>query len=367
MKLRLVVLLALAVTAWGSAPQAQDARQFYLSPIDGAGTDADPWRSRCVGGIDLRPFVGIDYFLCASTGLPGDTTGVEQLGASAKSSIASKKGALAATIKKSVNANTVDELVLELLSAKLRPGRDGKVKIYLGERTPFYQQTAWVPFEDGGLVADLSNAALGLIEPTLAWAASFADTFTGADGNLAGDLTWTEFLSTEWARVSNSASASGATASAAEARAEHDTSTDDQSVQADMTYVYASSGNFRCAVLARKDSTTTRDFYQWGFQRDTGVNVYRLLERNNGSPTTLGDSSGATASPATLKIVVDGTSISGYVGGVLTVGPITDGTVSGNTRGGITYTGGSGDSCTADNVLIMDAVTHARGGSRWFP
>lgn len=367
MKLRLVVLLALAVTAWGSAPQAQDARQFYLSPIDGAGTDADSWRSRCVGGIDLRPFVGIHYFLCASTGLPVDTTGVEQLGASAKSSIASKKGALAATIKKSVNANTVDELVLELLSAKLRPGRDGKVKIYLGERTPFYQQTAWVPFEDGGLVADLSNAALGLIEPTLAWAATFTDSFNGADANLAGDLTWTEFTGTNWTRTSNVARAASSTASAAEARAEHDTDTDDQSVQADQTYNYTAAGQVRCSVLARKDATGTRTYYGYGVQRDAGVDTYRIIHRVAGSPTTLADSAATTSSGTTIKLVVDGTSLSGYVNGALVVGPVTDGTISGNTRAGIVYVGAGGsDLCTLDNLVIQDSTARIRGG-RWLP
>lgn len=367
---RMFVLLVLSVLAWSDAPYSQETRQVYLSPIDGAGTEADPWHSRCLGmpgagNIDLRPEV--DAFLCASAELPKDMTRVEPIGASLKSSLGGRKGTLDTTFKKTLRAANVEDLIIEVLSPKIRAGKDGKLKIYLGGRAPVYQQTAWVPFRDDGLVADVSHAALSVIEPTLAWAATFHDTFTGADGNLAGDLSWTEFLDTAWARASNKASATVASSPAAEARADHDTDTDDQEVQADLAYTYTSGGTFRCAVLGRKDSTATRDFYQFGMQRDTGVDVYRLLERNAGAPTTLADSAGATASAATVKLLTDGTTISGYVGGVLTVGPVTDATISGNTRAGIAYVGGSGDSCTADNFRVADASARSRGGARWLP
>lgn len=365
--------LLLVLPLWGSVPQAQDTRQFYTTPIDGAGTEADPWHSRCLGmlgagNIDLRPW-GVDAFLCASNTLPVDMTGVELIGSSLRSALGAKKGSLNTKFKKTLAANTVDDLIIEVIGPKLRAGKDGKLKIYLGGSVPMYQQTAWVPFRDGGLVADLGNAAMGLIEPTLAWAATFTESFPGADtGALAGDLTWSEYLATHWERKTNQAFAENVTASAAEARAEHDTSTDDQEIQADGSYVYAAGGNLRCAVFGRKDSTSTRDFYQFGFQRDAGVNVYRLLERNAGTPTTLGDSAGATSSSATIKLRLDGTSMSGYAGGSLVVAPVTDVTISGNTRGGIAYVGGAGDSCTLDNVSIADYVptTGRRGGAIWF-
>lgn len=371
----LCALLAFAgLLVWGSVPQAQDTRQFYTTPIDGAGTEADPWHSRCLGmpgygNIDLRP--DVNAFLCASNDLPANMTGVEQIGASFKSALGGKKGALNAKFKKSLAANTVEELIVEVISPKLRAGKDGKLKIYLGDKAPVYQQTAWVPFRDGGLVADLSNAAMGLIEPTLAWAATFTDTFPGVDtGTLGGDLTWMEFLATQWTRTSNTAYAEGVTASSAEARADSDTSTDDHAVQADMAYTYVSAGNFRCSIITRKDSTATRDFYAFGFQRDSGVNVYRLLERNAGSPTTLADSSGATSSTATLKLVSDGTSHTGYVNGAIVAGPVTDATITVNTRGGLSYTGGAtGDNCTADNWSIADytpPTARTRGGAIWF-
>lgn len=371
----LCALLAfVGLLVWGSIPQAQDTRQFYLSPIDGAANTETGQYSRCLGmpgygNIDLRPW-GVEAFLCTSNDLPKDMTGVQQIGASLRSALGARKGELDVTFKKVLAATNVEDLIVEVISPKLRAGKDGKLKIYLGGATPIYQQTAWIPFRDNGLVADLSNSAMGLIEPTLAWAATFTETFPGANaGVLAGDLTWTEYLSTEWERIANRADANGLTASAAEARADHDTATDDQSVQADMTYTWVSGAVFRCTVIGRKDSTTTRNFYQFGFQRDTGVDVYRLLKRSAGSPTTLGDSAGATASSATIKLVVDGTSIVGYVNGALTVGPITDASISANTRAGLAYVGGStSDVCTADNISIADYVTPTRskGGAIWF-
>ena len=372
MRLKLIALCAVAVLALSDVPHTQETRYFYLSPLDGSADTEIGWHSRCLGipgagNIDLRPW-GVDAFLCASSELPKDMTGVQEIGASLRSSLGGRKGGLDAKFKKTLQATNVEDLLVEVLRSKLRAGKDGKLKIYLGGRAPVYQQTAWIPFRDNGLVADLSNAALGAIEPTLAWAATYYDSFTGADGNLAGDLTWAEFTSTEWTRTGNAAYASGTTASAAEARANHDTDTDDQEVQATQSYNYASAGNFRCAVIGRKDSTTTRDFYQFGVQRDSGVDVYRLLERNTGTPTTLADSAGATAVGTTIKLVIDGTTMSGYVNGVLVAGPVTDATISSKTRAGIAFVGGAvADSCTLDNLRIADTSARTRGGSRWLP
>lgn len=361
--------LLLIPLLWSSAPEAQPTRYTYLSPIDGAGTEEDSYHSRCMGlagygHIDLRPW-GINRFLCASNVLPADMTGVHELGSATKERMTGpRKAALVALVGKGVTADTVDEAIIEILSNRLRAGRDGKVKIWLGESSPLYQQTAWVPFRDGGLVADVTNYAAEILEPALAWAASYSDSFTGSDaGVLAGDLTWTEITDLNWQRVSNVARAAGSTTAAAEARADSDTATDDFEVSADMTYTYAAGGNFRCAVNGRKDSTGTRTYYHFGAQRNTGEDVYRLLHRVAGTATTLGDSAGATSTTFSPKLRMDGTSISGFVDGSLVVGPITDATISGNTRGQLAYVGGSGDVCTADNVLIADYTAPTGSGA----
>ncbi len=353
---------------WSSAPEAQPTRFVYLSPIDGAGTEEDPYHSRCLGmtgfgNIDLRPW-GIDRFLCGSNSLPADMTGIQQLGSASKERMTGpRKAALAALAGKGVVADTVDEAIYELLVGKLRAGRDGKIKIWLGEVEPLAQQTAGVPFRDNGLVADVLNWSAETLAPALAWAASYSDTFPGVDVSaLAGDLTWTELTDGNWARTSNVARATGVTTAAAEARADHDTATDDFEVSADMTYSWGSGGNMRCAVMGRKDSTATRNYYQFGAQRNAGEDVYRLLSRVAGSATTLGNSAGVTSGTFSPKLRMDGTSISGFVDGSLVVGPVTDATTSGNTRGGLTYTGGTDDICTADNVLIADYTATASSG-----
>jgi hypothetical protein len=303
--------------------------------------------------------------------MPEDMTGVEVLGDRLDDDLTAERRTKLETLsKKALAGRTVTDTIANLLRDKLRAGRNGKLEIWLGGKVPIYQRTAWVDFEDHGLVADLANAAArsilwAMLTPNTVWAASHGpDTFTGADGNLAGSLTWTEFTLTTWTRTSNRADASGSTAgSAAEARADHDTATDDFEVSADMTYTWGSAGNMRCAVMGRKDSTATRSYYQFGAQRDSGVNVYRLISRSAGSPSTLGDSAGATSGTFSPKLRMDGTSISGFVGGSLVVGPVTDGTTSGNTRGGLTYAGGEGDACTADNVLIADYTAPTGSGA----
>jgi hypothetical protein len=348
----------------------------YTAPIDGPGDEEQGYWPRCLGlpgyaSIDLRPFIGVDRHLCSSDVLPADMTGVEVLGDRLDDDMTAERRTKLETLgKKALAGRTVTDTIANLLRDKLRAGRNGKLEIWLGGKVPIYQRTAWVNFEDGGLVADLANAAArsilwAMLTPNTVWAASHGpDTFTGADaGVLAGDLTWTEVTATQWTRTGNRAEAAGTTSSTAEARAEHDTSTDDFEVSADMTYTYGSGGQLRCAVMGRKDSSTTRTYYQFGAQRNTGENVYRLISRSAGSVTTLGDSAGATSTTFTPKLRMDGTSISGFINGALVVGPVTDATTSGNTRGGMTYTGGSGDVCTADNVVIADYTASAGNGA----
>lgn len=347
----------------------------YTAPIDGPGDEAQGYWARCLGlpgyaAIDLRPW-GIDRHLCSSDVLPADMTGVELLGDRLEDDLTvERRTKLEGLGKKALAGRTVTDTIANLLRDKLRAGRNGKLEIWLGGKVPIYQRTAWVNFEDNGLVADLANAAArsilwAMLTPQTVWAASHGpDTFTGSDGNLAGDLTWTEFTSTHWTRASNRADAAGSTgATTADARADHDTDTDDFEVSADMTYTYGSGGQMRCAVLGRKANDATRTYYQFGAQRDSGVDVYRLISRAGGTPTTLGDSAGSTSTTFAPTLRMDGTSISGFLGGVLSVGPITDGTTSGNTRGGLTYTGGSGDGCTADNVLIADYTAPTGSGA----
>lgn len=382
MKIRVVVLLALAITAWGSVPQAQDTRQFYLSPIDLSPDPEIGFHSRCLrmpgaGNIDLRP--DVDAFLCASTDLPADMTGVEQIGASYKSALGSRKGVLNAKFKKALAATTVEDLIIEVIGPKLRAGKDGKLKIYLGGSNPIYQQTAWVPFRDGGLVADLSNAAIGLIEPTLAWAATISESFTAADGDLEGCCTsvWTEFFGSEWTIVSNRAVGSGATIGslAAARNTVNSFSTVDHTVTATvvgLTIGNAANGtNTSCAVLIRKGANATQTFYRTTTTLRDSVELSETLLQKTvaGTTTTLASDTTDWTANDTLTVSASGSAISGQLSAG-TLMAVTDTEITSGTNYGIRYfsdyTTGS-PSCTLDNLTGSDVLTRIRGGSRWLP
>ena len=143
---RLLILACLILATWAASPEAQPTRFVYLSPIDGTGTDSDPFRSRGEseqltgrGCIDLRPR-GFNRYICASNVLPANMTGVQQLGAALNGTITpARKLALEAIIGSPLSGDTPRGLIVEIIQGHLRAGRDGKLKIWLGESTPEYE------------------------------------------------------------------------------------------------------------------------------------------------------------------------------------------------------------------------------------
>lgn len=365
----IAVCVVLVLPLWGSTPQAQDTRQFYLSPIDGSADTELGWHSRCLhmpgaGNIDLRPW-GVDAFLCASNDLPADMTGVEQIGASFRSALGGRKGSLNAKFKKTLQANTVEDLIVEVISPRLRAGKDGKLKIYLGGQIPVYQQTAWVPFRDGGLVADLSNAAIEAMEPAIAWATSASETFNCSDSaSLTCVLTWTEFSGTTWGISSNAAQSNSLTA--AEARADSAVSTEDHSVQSTLGSATESGTGFaRCGVIARKANSATRTYYT--LFADLDATNWETGKRVGGTYTSLATTTQDPAAADVMKLVPDGSSITGMVNGVTVLGPTTDIEITGNTYGGL-YSHGNGTTllCIQDSWSIVDNTSRSRTGALWF-
>lgn len=354
----LVLLLFLSVFCWDSVPHAQDARQFYLVPRDGAGTDADPFRARCQnlagkGVHDLTPY-GIPRFLCASDSLPANMTGVVQLGASLSTNITAIKPALNVLLGRTIAANTVHDLIVELISERLRAGRDGKFKIYLGGSVPLYEQTAWVPFRDGGLVADVVNA----VEPAMAWAATLAlETFNCADsGALSCIHTWIEVIGTAWGITSNQATASGSTT--AVARNDSSLDTTDHDVSAALVSLTTGGGgtNSTCGPIARKENNVTDTFYRAvGVVRNTGeLSETQLTKNVTGTVTVLdGDVTDLTAGEV-LTISVSGSTIIGKRNGVTTM-QVTDTSITTGTYGGLRYFSDSASgACTVDEHSSRD-------------
>lgn len=87
--------------------------------------------------------------------------------------------------------------------------------------------------------------------------------------------------------------------------------------------------------------TDSDNYYK--FQRSHNTNDFRLYRRVSGTTTQIGSAYSADPTPPyTMKIVVDGDQISGYVDGVLRVGPVTDTNITtGNYSGVGTYVNGS--------------------------
>jgi hypothetical protein len=358
---QLLAILLISLVCWASTPQAQVTRYVYLTPVDGSGTDADPYISRCLreklagrGNIDFRE-VGINRFLCASDTLPADMTGVQELGTSLRARMTGpQKAALATVAGKAIAADTVDEAIAELLVSKIRAGRDGKIKIWLGESVPLYQQTAWVPFHDYGYVADAWNA----LQPAVAWATTLSTETFPTNGDLDASsqvYSWTEFNGTAWTVSGTAAVAS--TATTAEARLESDLATDDMEVSITIT-ANTAVGESRCGVIGRKDTSTTRTYYSVHavFDGVTPSNSeWRLIKRVAGTSTALGTSTTDPVVTDRMTLRSDGSSHSMYVNAVEFVAPVTDTGITGNTRVGIYYQGtNASDSCTLDNLNAAD-------------
>lgn len=368
----LVAFVGLLV--WCASPHAQDTREQWLSPKDGDGSDANPYHARCLGmadagAIDLTPS-GVDMFWCASAALPADTTGVIQIGSSLSSALGARKGTLASALKRPLTANTVNDLLIEFISPRLRPGKDGKLKIYLGRQTPEYQQTAGIPFRDNGVVADIRNYAADLLEPAIAWATTLAIETFPTNGNLNGSTQvhgWTEFFGTALDVSSNKARGLGN--ATVEARADVDLATDDMEVYATITGAVTGGSEIRIGVIGRKDSTTTRDFYA-AHGVYSAAAEYRLIKRVAGASTTLGTHANDPVDGDVVKLRSDGSSHSLYVNGVELVTPVTDTAITGNTRAGIMYIGANAsDVGTLDDWQAYDyplPSTRQRGGAIWF-
>lgn len=376
-RLLCALLAFVGLLVWGSVPQAQDTRQHWLSPKDGAGTETDAYRARCLGMVDgaaydLTPH-GVNMFWCASADLPANMTGVIQIGPSLASALGGRKGALAAALKKPLTANTVGELMAEIISPRLKAGKDGKLKIYLGRQTPEYQQTAWVPFPDNGLVADITNYAAEVLEPAMAWATTLTqETFTASDGLLAGcesrgcNHTWTNVTGT-FNIVSNQAKRT--TTSTSRIRAESTLATDDFEIWATLVdLTNTGTGTGLCSVMGRKDNGTTTTNYAFGANNDDTASGYQTDKVVAGSRTTLATSTQDQVDNDVIKLRMDGSSITGLVNDVIVVGPTTDTEITTNTYGGIYSTATTTTfSCILDNWNGADYVAPRAGGKPiWF-
>ncbi len=382
MKIFLAILLALL--CWASAPQAQTSRVIYLATVQGDGTDANPFRATGYGTtpnqscIDFRadPTVSTGRMLCAADSLPAGG-GINQLASTFGDTVtAPRKAAIEAALGVTLTASNIIDVIAELLTTHarldgtrwrpLQAGRDGKYKIWLGTSAPAWQQTAWLwdewQIRDHGLVADVVNT----LEPTIAWAVTLStETFTGTDGDLDGRTfvyAWTENQGICWSIVSNQASCSANSQNEAWMNASLDTV--NHSVTLTLVSLEANASLTRCGPIARKANSSTRTYYFWYADANTGGAEYSLAKRVAGTFTQLTNNTQDPVNGDVLKLPVDGSSLSGYVNGVLLAGPTTDTSIAGNTYLGLAFNSASGSArtCTVDNLIGADIT--ADGAAR---
>lgn len=384
--MRLLAIFIIFLFCWASSPQAQPTRFVYLATIQGDGSDGNPFRATGTGTvtgqgcIDLRadPTVATGRMLCAADTLPAGA-GINQLGGTLLDNLTPvRRAVVEAVFGITLSGTTVTDIIAELLTTHARldgtrwrpitAGKDGKLKIYLGQQTAIYQQTAWVPFKDNGLVADVTNYALEIVEPALAWAASIAEDFNCADdAALTCDLTWTEFFGAEWEIASNQARVTGLTGTVQkEARADSTLSGADHWSQVKLISATSdNSGQVRCGAIARKANNTTRTFYSFvAVQANNVFTDFESRKRVAGTVTTLATDTTNPAANDVLRVYVDGSSVSGYVNGALSTGPITDTDVTSNTYAGIAYSANNNttQSCILDDFSAQDITASGSGG-----
>lgn len=406
-----LALLIFALTCWASSPQAQDTRFMMLCPIDGAGTDANPYRSRVYGmpgyfSIDIRPDGGATAtgrMICGSNSLPANMTGVFQIASSFNGSIsaAQKNGirtALGLTDVNELTGTTFDQILPQLLidlpKAKaglwkpLQAGRDGKYKIFMGGPTPAVQTTAWYYDKyhesDGGLRADIFNGSIAvaafiedlLLRPLTAYATTLAtETFTASDGNLAGceargcTHTWSEPSGSVWTVATNRAEAAGVATGYARLDSAVSTSNMEASVVAVNVATNGGGTAASCAIAVRKDNTATLTMYRHSVvKRNSGeLNSTELGKIVAGAITLLASSTTDVAANDVVLVSADADSIVGKLNGVA-VTSVTDTAITTGTFAAFRYSGDDTVTiCQFDSVNVQDITAAATGRNRGVP
>lgn len=359
-------LLVLFILACLAPPVG--AEEFSLVNTVGTGTDTDPIRAEnCPSASPKIQLGATGKWVCRSATLPSKAIALAQT-TSEPLSTKSKTDAGTA-LGKTVDATSVTDLLKKELidTGIVQPSKDGKLKIYFGSQELLYQKTAWVPFEDHGLVADLWNRqkdAANLVyrytlEPAIAWAVTLAtETFTNSDGDLGGRThvhAWTEHAGTGWTITSNEAFIDANAQSEAWMGSALDT--DDHTVTVTLVSLEANAALTRCGPTGRNPGTATRTHYAFAADANTAGAEFNLYRRVAGAFTSLATNAQDPVNGDTIQIILDGTTYEGKVNGVTLIGPTTDGSpITGNLYAGIAFnsSAGTGKICRLDNLIAAD-------------
>lgn len=376
---RIFLVVILSSICWAAVPHAQAPIVVYLAPYDGAGTDLDPFyirgrdhETKCIG-LRKDPTVAAGWAICGRATLPAGSGYVELASRLDGALTPKQQAALEASLEIVPKSATITDIVAELLIQHgkidgtrwrpLRPTKEGKYEIYLTPgREKTWQQTSWLyPYiHDNGLVADATNATLQLLEPAMAWASSFTEDWNCANSaSLTCDLTWTETTGTGWQILSNAATV--ANASTGVARADHDLATVDMETTATLSELTRSTASsVFVGVLGRKDSSTTRTYYHHvGVKNNVPSEYWELGYYVSGTGTVLDTLTQTINVGDVVKVRLNGSTISGLVNDIVVTGPVTDTTITSNTRAGIT--GGAPAAAAVVTLDLWSAVDYVSG------
>jgi hypothetical protein len=346
--------------------------EVYLSPVDGTGTDANPFKSRCFGipggrGVDLRAdsTQATGYMLCESNNLPVNMTGVVVIGSTRKATLTSQtKSELLAATSKTIVGTTVEAAIKELVIPILPANpKSGSYDIYLGKtQEPVKTAATWetdVRYRGFMMASYLWGTALGksAFSSNDAWATVLStETWNCADNaSLTCVLTWNSISGTAFDIVSNTATAAGSATSIN--FADHTLASNDNEAWATVVNVTTggSGTNTTCSVFTRNDGSAQTFYRQFVQINNSGeLNATTLSKTVAGASTQLDtDTTNWVANDINL-VSANGTTITGKVNGVA-LNTATDSAIASGTYAGIRYFSDSASGgCTLDNFGAQD-------------
>jgi hypothetical protein len=205
--------------------------------------------------------------------------------------------------------------------------------------------------------------------PALRGGVTLADTFNvGNNTVLAGDLPWTEVVGADWTTTSSLAQILGNNANAI-AVCDTPLATNDMFAQFTIvTFTFGGGATHQLGPLVRKGLNATLTYYMYEARRTTTpANDHRLIKSVAGTGSVLGTDDPADVSNGEiLKTEANGTSITGYLNGGVSVGPVTDSAIDGTTVGGKhvgmrSFANGT-NNVTVDNFAAEDLVVGGETG-----
>lgn len=361
--------------------------EIYLCPVDGSGTDADPYRSRAVsellpgrGNIDLRDDVTkqTGYMICESDVLPTDMTGVIVLGSTRTADVrGGVKAALAAALGRSFPDATVDDIIKTIVIRRLPRPKSGVYELFLGrDKQPITEVASLqndIRYKGLAVALRERGSALGesfaaVFAPVAAWAATIrTETFNCSNaGVLTCVHTWATKVGSGIDIVSNQASLT--TNTTATDYLQVPMATTDHEASATVVNAALAGGgtNTTCSILARTTDDGTLTYYRAVVTiRGSGeLNDISLVRTVAGASTTLDTDTTDWVANDVIAVRPIGTTIRVRKNGAVILTQSDGSPITTGTYGGLRFfSDGTSGNCTWDNFNLTDI--YPRSGVLW--